>query len=245
MESVDQQFRLAKEHYAGMTDGEIGALADDAYNLTEVGREALAAVISERGMGLQLKTGPPAPSQVRGPCDTPDIEDSELVSYGWAMDAEGLKRLKGWLTWVGTACFIGPDNVLEPEDHKGSFANGVNVKIRSVDRQHTLFTLQKIGGPAWPSPIVTLKNTAEEPDNEEEPDNNEGQSVEIRCPQCNSVEVIFEGRDCKDSTNPPPTAKYNWSCCACGNLWQNDGVLAADKPLKIVSMDKSGNHPGQ
>src|ERR1700733_6612170 len=154
MESVDQQFRLAKEHYAGMTEGEIGALADVAYNLTEISREALAAVISERGMDLQLKTVPPAPSQVRGPCDTPDIDDSELVSYGWAMDEEELKRLKAWLTRVGTACFIGPDNVLEPEDYKGSFADGVNVKIRNVDWRHTLFTLQKIGGPAWPAPVA-------------------------------------------------------------------------------------------
>src|SRR5215469_12101853 len=132
MESLDRQFRLAKEHYAGMTEGEIGALADEAYDLTEIAREALAAVISERGLDLKLRTVPvtvlATPSL--GPCDRLDIDDSELVSYGWAIDEEGLKYMKAWLTTVGTPCFIGPDKVLEPKDYKGSFANGVNVRIR-------------------------------------------------------------------------------------------------------------------
>jgi DNA-directed RNA polymerase subunit M/transcription elongation factor TFIIS len=227
MDSADRQFRLAKEHYAGLTEGEIGALANEAYNLTEIAREALASVISERGLDLELKTGPatvpPAPSL--GPCDRLDIDDSELVSYGWAMNEEGLKYMKAWLTAVGTACFIGPDKVLEPKDYQGGFANGVNVRIRRVDRRHTLAALEKLDGPGWPSPHVFQEVTGEQPDNEQEQVDNEEQRIEIRCPRCNSAEVVFEGRDCKDSDNPPPTAKYKWSCGACDNQWQDEGIV--------------------
>ena len=50
MESVDQQLWQLKENYARMTEGELGALAEDAYDLTTIAREALQAVISERGI---------------------------------------------------------------------------------------------------------------------------------------------------------------------------------------------------
>jgi hypothetical protein len=233
MESVDQQLRLAKEHYAGMAEGELSALADDAYNLTEIGREALAAVISERGLEFELKTGPPAPSEVLGSCDRLDFDDSELLSYGWAMDEEDLRKMKAWLTRAGTPCFIGPDNVLEPEDYKGSFADGVNVKIRNFDWQRTMSTLaslQKGGAPSWPPPVATLIPTGDQPESDEEPPDNgeedyEQQVDEVRCPQCNSAEVVFEGRNCEDQINPPPTAKYKWSCSACDNQWQDDGFV--------------------
>src|SRR5258706_14699336 len=102
MKSVDQEFRLLKKSYACMTEDEIGALAGEANDLTEIAREALAAVISERGLDVQLKNVPaPAPSPE--PCEMPDIDDSGLVSFCWAMDAEQLKRIKDDLTTEGTA----------------------------------------------------------------------------------------------------------------------------------------------
>jgi hypothetical protein len=71
MESVDQRFRRLKEHYAGMMEGEIGALAAEAYNLTEIGREALAAVIAEKGFNIQLAEAPP-PEEPKAVGDSAD-----------------------------------------------------------------------------------------------------------------------------------------------------------------------------
>jgi len=112
---------------------------------------------------------------------------------------------------VGTACFFGPDNVIEPEDYKGSFADGVNVRIRSVDRQRTLARLTHLA--------------KEKKDEQESPaEQEEEQDYTALCPHCNSAEIVFEGRDWKDPTDPPPAAKYNWSCCACGYHWKDDGI---------------------
>ena len=61
MESVDQQFRQLKENYEHMTEGELYALAEKAYDLTEIAREALQAVIMEKGVDLRLKLDPLAP----------------------------------------------------------------------------------------------------------------------------------------------------------------------------------------
>jgi len=72
MESVDQQLRQQKENYEHMTEGELCALAEKAYDLTEIAREALQAVITEKGVDLRLKLDPLAPLRP---------EDEELVIF--------------------------------------------------------------------------------------------------------------------------------------------------------------------
>lgn len=61
MENVDQQLRQQKENYERMTEGELYALAEKAYDLSEIAREALQAVIMEKGLDLRLKLDPLAP----------------------------------------------------------------------------------------------------------------------------------------------------------------------------------------
>ena len=61
MESVDQQFRQLKENYEHMTEGELCALAEEAYDLTEIAREALQAVILREAYTVRLKLDPPPP----------------------------------------------------------------------------------------------------------------------------------------------------------------------------------------
>jgi hypothetical protein len=60
MESVDQQFRQLKENYEHMTEGELYGFAEKAYDLTEIAREALQAVITEKGFTVRLKLKLPA-----------------------------------------------------------------------------------------------------------------------------------------------------------------------------------------
>jgi hypothetical protein len=55
MESVDQQLRQLKENYEHMTEGELYALAEKAYDLTEIARKALQAVIAGKKLAIQLK----------------------------------------------------------------------------------------------------------------------------------------------------------------------------------------------
>jgi hypothetical protein len=74
MESVDQQLRRQKENYAHMTEGELCALAENAYDLTEIARDALQAVITEKGLDLRLKLDPIAPLPP---------EDEDLVVFRW------------------------------------------------------------------------------------------------------------------------------------------------------------------
>jgi C4-type Zn-finger protein len=49
--------------------------------------------------------------------------------------------------------------------------------------------------------------------------------VFIRCPKCNSEEVVFEHMQGEDpTTHQKIVQKYQWKCDSCGYEWEDDGV---------------------
>lgn len=79
MESVDQQFWQLKEKYEHMTEGELYSLAEKAYDLTEIAREALQAVIARKKLAILLKLDPLEPLRP---------EDEDLVIFRWEPNSE-------------------------------------------------------------------------------------------------------------------------------------------------------------
>lgn len=96
MESLDQQFRQLKENYEHMTEGQLCALAEEAYDLTEIAREALQVVIMEKGVDIPLKMDPLALP--------PEHED--LVIFGWPRGAEAAGRAMKTLAAAGIPSFL-------------------------------------------------------------------------------------------------------------------------------------------
>jgi DNA-directed RNA polymerase subunit M/transcription elongation factor TFIIS len=97
MESVDQQFRQLKEKYEHMTEGELNALAEKAYDLTEIAREALQAVIMEKGVDVRLKMDPLAPLPP---------EDEDLVVFRWELHIEEAGHTMKTLAAAGIPSFL-------------------------------------------------------------------------------------------------------------------------------------------
>jgi DNA-directed RNA polymerase subunit M/transcription elongation factor TFIIS len=100
MESVDQQFRQQKENYEHMTEGELCALAENAYELTEIAREALQAVISEKGITVRLRLKPPPPLRA---------EDEDLVIFVRPKSAQAAGRIMRVLAAAGIPSFLSLD----------------------------------------------------------------------------------------------------------------------------------------
>jgi DNA-directed RNA polymerase subunit M/transcription elongation factor TFIIS len=105
MESVDQQFRQQKENYERMTEGELAAIAERAYDLTEIAREALQAVIMEKGVDIRIKMEPLALPP----------EDEDLVIFGWPRGADAAGQSMKILAAAGIPSFltleVRPDDV--------------------------------------------------------------------------------------------------------------------------------------
>ncbi|HKV95162.1 MAG TPA: hypothetical protein VJW20_21635 [Candidatus Angelobacter sp.] len=176
MESVDQQFRQQKENYEHMTEDQLRVLAWNAYDLTETAREALQAVITERGFTVQLRLEPPAVKQ----------PEADLVIFGWAENAEEAGFTIKTLAAAGIPSFL-------------------NLEVRSGDLQRAQ---------------AIMRRAIDEEIKEADP---EDKDYAILCPRCSSAKVVMVGRD-TDLADPPPTAKFQWSCDACNYQWVDNGI---------------------
>jgi DNA-directed RNA polymerase subunit M/transcription elongation factor TFIIS len=176
MESADQQMQQQKENYEHMNDGQLRILAENAYDLTDTAREALQAVITEKGYDVRLKLERPA---VERPED-------DLVIFGWAKSPEEAELTIKALAAAGIPSFL-------------------NLEVRSGDLQR-----------AHAAMLRAIDEELEEADPEDK-------DYAILCPRCRSAKVVLKGRD-TDLAAPPPTAKFQWSCDACGYQWVDDGI---------------------
>lgn len=79
MKSLDQQeqWHQLTDTYRQMSEEELGWVADDAFDLVPVAREALQAVISERGLKIQPALAPPPPQPPESSNDNGFIDDPE------------------------------------------------------------------------------------------------------------------------------------------------------------------------
>jgi DNA-directed RNA polymerase subunit M/transcription elongation factor TFIIS len=175
MESADQHFQQ-KENYGHMSERQLRMLAHNAYDLTDSAREALQAVITERGFNVQLKLTRP---EVERP-------ENDLVIFGWAKSAEEAELTMKTLAAAGIPSYL-------------------NVEVRSRDLQR-----------ADAAMLRAIDEELEQADPEDK-------DYAILCPRCRSAKVVMEGRD-TDLAEPPPTAKFRWSCEDCGYVWVDDGV---------------------
>ena len=100
MESVDQQLRQQKENYEHVTEEELCALAENAYDLTEIAREALQAVLSQKGITVRLRLEPPLPARV---------EDEDLVIFRREQSVENARRTMQLLAAAGIPSFLSLD----------------------------------------------------------------------------------------------------------------------------------------
>lgn len=202
---IQQEWQQLRETYSLMSEDEICAVAGDAYDLTPIARQVLETVIRERGFKAEVRSEPPVPP------DPEAEEDSELETLSFVQSREEAERTKSTLNAVFVPLFFGPDNVMEFEDFKGSFADGVEMKIRSVDRQRARFALAR----------------AEDADGNNVPDPEDDKEYAILCPRCRSENVILEASQ-RGKTNMPADSIFKWRCDACGHEWTDDGVA---KPL--------------
>ncbi len=68
-----------------------------------------------------------------------------------------------------------------------------------------------------------------EPEDDPTPkDSEELEELPVRCPKCQSEEVVFEGlTSAPGNAADEASQKYKWSCDSCGHQWEDDGVAKA------------------
>ena len=221
MENIDPEEarRQLRGTYGQMTEEELCAVAEDANDLTPIAKETLQAVISERGLNIQVKPSPPQPVPIdtldtdTSGTDTPDVSelDLDLVNVSRLWDADEAKRVKEILDAAFVQSFLGPDNIVDLEDFKSSFDGGVDLKVRGAD---------------YARACAALANSSRtEEDREEDPVEDAEEDLNaVHCPKCKSPEVVFQGKDPEPPDRLGVDSPFNWSCDACGYQWKDDGI---------------------
>jgi len=214
MDIIDQaaEWRRLEELYRAKSDGELEAIANQAYELTQIAREVLEREIASRGLTIALgEAADSEPEHELEPEAEVEVEEFdpaelELVSAYRVWDREEARKIKAVYDEAGVASFLGPELVEDVEQYKGSFERGVEFRVRDVDSQRASAAIR------W-----ALRD-------EPEPSPEEDRAVEYRCPKCQSTEIVFENLERETPDQPDFQANFHWSCEACGHEWTDDGV---------------------
>jgi DNA-directed RNA polymerase subunit M/transcription elongation factor TFIIS len=227
------------EHYRQMKDPELLVLLRDIDGLTDLARQALEAEVHQR----RLKPEPeeaaaPIPEFSRsssGPSSTdesdePDSyeEERKLVELCTVWSLRDALQLQTLLDRPGIPFFMGPEKATGVADVTSNFTKGLSVQIMQV------------GIPWVQEPMSHYEPKDEPPDVAQQ----EIKEDPIRCPKCQSEEVIFNGLVTEapddefpsaaaesESTSSPsaadPPQKFDWTCDSCGYEWKDDGVASS------------------
>lgn len=200
MDPEHEKRRLAA-NYAGMTDGELQRLAQNAESLTELAWDAL-----EDEMDRRLLKYPDEPA----PEHRQEMELQELVTVRQFRDLPEALLAKGCLESVGIGCFLGDDNLVRLDWFISNFIGGIKLKVRAADVEAARQVLDE---PILEGLYVQGVGLYEQP----------------RCPKCQSLDVNFKELDRPIAYMsaflrvPLPVQRRAWHCHSCDAEWEDDG----------------------
>lgn len=204
---ANERQRLA-DYYAALTEGELQKIASDAASLTDVAREALRQELASRN--LEIEPGHFAvPSQ--------ESESQDLVTVDKFRDLPAALLAKGSLESAGIECFLGDENIVRMDWFISNLIGGIKLKVRPADAE-------------------AAREILSEPIPESFDVEGIGKYVQPHCPNCQSLEIVFEGihqgmgyASAGVLGIPIRIEKQSWKCQSCGYEWRGSETEEHDE----------------
>jgi len=234
-----EYLRLA-EHYRQMKDEELLELIPQRDRLTPAAQQALAIEVRQRGLKVEVAAEepaapPPKPApRFNAPSprfrqraaansagahssnsdesgqDDPYEEERKLFTLCTVWSLRDALKVQWILDVAGIPFYMGPEKATGVDRVRSDFSKGVTVEIMQVGWP---WAYQAMQGRYFPE-------DAPPSDMPEEP-----KALFIRCPRCQSKEVVFNGLSAslgaRDDDSP---RRFRWTCDGCGNQWEDEGV---------------------
>ena len=200
MNEQRERRRLAA-NYAGMTDGELKKLAQNAESLTELAWDALEDEMDRRHLDFADEPAQEPRQQ---------LEMRELVTIQQFRDLPEALLAKGSLESAGIECFLADDNLVRLDWFISNFIGGIKLKVRAAD-------------------VANARKILDEPILEGLYVQGIGLYEQPRCPNCQSLDVNFQELDRPIAYMsaflrvPLPVQRPAWHCHACDAEWEDDG----------------------
>jgi rubredoxin len=182
--------------YAGMSDAELQSLADAAWSLTEIGKEALRAELGRRGLAFNLAT-----------VAAPKSQPSDLITLRKFRDLPEALLAKGFLESAGVDSFLADETTIRMDWLWSDLLGGVKLWVNPDDAE----TANQILNQEIPERFDVEGNKEFE---------------QPRCPQCQSVNISFEDMNKPVTyaatfvlSLPLQFSRRRWKCQSCGYTW--------------------------
>ncbi|HWO33615.1 MAG TPA: hypothetical protein VNO32_32870 [Candidatus Acidoferrum sp.] len=219
----EQERKRLVEFYSVQMDGELEKVAAQAYELTDLAREALRAEMARRGLVAGLvENAPvtPAPSTFPGdpPPDQPPVEAlpegefemREMVTIRKFRDLPEALFAKGSLESAGIECAMVDDNMVRLDWFISNLLGGVKLQVSQEDAADAEGILSQ---PIPENFDVTGIGDYQQP----------------RCPKCQSLDINFQEVSPAAYVSaylnvPIPFHRRAWRCHSCDAEWEDDRV---------------------
>lgn len=184
--------------YARMSDLELRALADAAWSLTEIGKQALRAELASRELKFELAMVAPPPA--KEPL-------SNLVTVRKFRDVPEALLAKGFLESGGVESSLVDETTIRMDWLWSNLLGGVKLYVNREDAEAAVQILNQ---------EIPDKFDFGGAENFDQP----------RCPQCNSLDITYDDLN-KPATYatafmlgiPIHLKSRRWTCHQCGYIW--------------------------
>jgi hypothetical protein len=199
MATVDpeQEHHRLTQFYAGMSEGELRKLAEDAASLTDVARQALESEAMSRGLNIAVNFVP-----------VDELDLRELVTIRKFRDLPEALLAKGSLESAGIECFLLDDNMVRLDWFISNLIGGIKLQVNLEDA--------KVASEVLNEPVPDVFDVE-----------GVGSYKQPRCPKCQSLNIAFEELNKSVAYTsaylglPIPLKRRSWRCNSCGVRWQD------------------------
>jgi hypothetical protein len=224
----EQERRRVAEFYSRQMDGELEAVAQQAYELTELAREALRAELARRGLTVKwievapAPPVPPAPAALPGDPPEPEPDPEELSAEDGELELRSMLTIrqfrdlpeallaKGSLQSAGIEAILTDDNIVRLDWFWSNLMGGIKLKVAPED-------------------VEVANEILDQPIPEGFDVTGVGEYQQPHCPRCQSLDVNFQEVTPAAYVSaylavPIPFHRRAWRCHSCNAEWEDDGV---------------------
>ncbi len=217
--------RRLEAFYAGQVDGELEQVAGQAYDLTDLARQALRAELAKRGLVTALveqgpvpalpmaRPGDPPPEHAAEEEENPDdgvVEFRDMAVIRQFRDLPEALLAKGSLDSAGIECSLADANTVRIDWFWSNAVGGVKLLVARED-------------------VADAEQVLSQPIPENFDVTGIGEYQQPHCPKCNSLDINFRELDPSAYLTlafnvPIPIRRRAWRCHSCNAEWEDDGT---------------------
>jgi hypothetical protein len=182
--------------YANMGDEELRNLADEAWTLTDSGKDLLIAELARRGLDFALAEGP-----------VPEVNAKDPVVFRRFRDLPDALLAKGILDSADVESFLIDETIVRMDWLWSNMVGGIKLWINFADADDATQLLK----PDFPEHFNV---------------EGLGEYRQPRCPQCQSLKISYEdlNRPITYAITffaklPIRIIRHRWTCHSCGHIW--------------------------